>query len=207
MAVGQSNHEQVEKVSEPERYCQVTGLLLHPQQPKSKVVGITTLKHDANTLNLLRKRYGSKQCKRAYHSEEYRLAHGPRNEKSNPPNNLLRRIKRAEADCNLFGLEETLRLTAEHQALLNYFDGTEKAVRPSLKKCIKEDKDTIRDSFVDSETPQHRGVEKTISATGGGSVVRPQPLSKGRLQKKRPNTVKTLGNNVLELFPIEPNGR
>lgn len=205
--VNLSDNEQTDLVNQTARRCEVTGLLLHEQQPaNSKVIGITTLTHDASALALLHEWYGSKQRKRDYHSEAYRLAHGPRNDKSNPPNNLLRRIRKAEADSELFGLTETLRLSTEQRAMLDYFDGTERAVKPTLKTCVSTYKDEVRDSLCDTATSYWRGVEKTSLTTGEEPEVRPQGRLTGNRQKKRPKRLNAQINTTLNLFPVEPNG-
>lgn len=132
-----------------ERRCEVTGILLDENQPlTSKVVGIVTLTNNADALNQLRQRYSVKQRKRDYHSEAYRLAHGPRNEKSNPPNNLLRRIRKLEADVDLFPLSQMMKLTPCQSSLLTYFDSSGNELNPIYKQCVREGKElTIMDVF------------------------------------------------------------
>ncbi|GAB2596531.1 hypothetical protein GCM10027190_50960 [Spirosoma areae] len=118
--------------SDEERRCEVTRMPLHKDQPRSsKVVGITTLKNNPDLVEQFRQRYGRKKCKRAYYSEEYRLAHGPRNEKSNGPNNLRRRVNKAIQNTPLFPAKDVIRLTADQQATLTYFAGTPYEVKLS----------------------------------------------------------------------------
>ncbi|MBD2704952.1 hypothetical protein IC229_30255 [Spirosoma sp. BT702] len=107
------------------RCCEVTGVLLHKDQPKaSMVVGITTLKKTPGLLEEFRQLYGQKKRKRSHHSEEYRLAHGPRNQKSNGPNNLRRRVLKSINNTLLFPATTAIRLTDEQLATLAYFSGT-----------------------------------------------------------------------------------
>lgn len=115
----------VEAMFGNERRCEVTGVVLDEAQPKgSKVVGITTLRKNPDIMDKLRQKYGRKQCKRDYHTEEYHLAHGPRNEKSNKPNNLRRRVNQSINNTLLFAPSDVIRLTTEQLATLSYFDGT-----------------------------------------------------------------------------------
>lgn len=106
-----------------ERRCEVTEILLDKAQPStSKVVGITTLRNNPAVLALFRQRYGRKACKRDYHTEEYRLAHGPRNEKSNGPNNLRRKVMKSLDSVSLF--KDCIKLTDGQHEVMMYFDGT-----------------------------------------------------------------------------------
>lgn len=189
-----------------ERRCEVTGILLAERQPPtSKVVGIVTLTNDMDALNQLRQRYGSKQRKRDYHSEAYRLAHGPRNEKSNQPNNLLCRIKKIAADVGLFPLSETMKLTPDQHALLSYFDGTDKELNPMLKMCVREGNATETDVFEVNFSNNGGGQQKPVCREGGAwdSPGRRKPTHLEKKCRAKPNA---LINNVLDLFHVEPNG-
>lgn len=191
-----------------ERRCEVTGILLDEKQPlASKVVGIVTLTNDADALNQLRQRYSVKQRKRDHHSEAYRLAHGPRNEKSNPPNNLLRRIRNIEADVDLFPLSQMMKLTRSQSSLLTYFDGSSNELNSIVKLCVREGKElTIMADFEACPGRSGGGQEKPIGIYGGAGDS-PSGRETTQSQKKPRYSSNTLINNVLDLFPVEPNGR
>ncbi|RCR71268.1 hypothetical protein [Larkinella punicea] len=90
------------------------------------------------------------------HSEAYYLVHGPRNEKSNPANNLLRRIQKAHANTSLFPVVEVLRLSSKQQTILNYFDGTKNEVDISIKQLHR--REELIDSFGQTKSTEAGGM-------------------------------------------------
>lgn len=65
-----------------------------------------------------------KKRKRDYHTEQYYIEHNRRNEKSNGPNNLFRRIVRPLKHPQFIDPMETLRLSPDQTVLLHRIDPT-----------------------------------------------------------------------------------
>ncbi len=65
-----------------------------------------------------------KKRKRDYHTEKYYISHNRRNARSNPANNLRRRVRRAITHTTLFDPQEVIRLMPDQIRQLRYFDGS-----------------------------------------------------------------------------------
>ncbi|WP_020607702.1 hypothetical protein [Spirosoma spitsbergense] len=103
--------------------CPVTAVLIEQPRPGQRFVSATMLRNDNDLLTELEQlftcyRKGSKE------DQPTRTAHNARNVPSNERNNLRRGINKIHRQPTLFDVSQTLRLTADQQAALDYWKGT-----------------------------------------------------------------------------------
>ena len=70
------------------------------------------------------KQHRRNKRKRTHHQEEYYTKHNKRNRRSNPANNLRRRVERAICQTSIFDPLEVIRLNPQQQQQMNYWKGT-----------------------------------------------------------------------------------
>ena len=107
--------------------CPVTGVKLHRPKSGQRFVSAEMLRHDDDLLMRLNSRF-SQYAKGSKEDEYTRTAHNTRNAfnnpRHNPRNNLKRSINKIHRQPTLFDVADTLRLTADQRAALDYGPGT-----------------------------------------------------------------------------------
>lgn len=107
--------------------CPVTGVVL-PPAPGRRFVSATMLRNDDDLLLTLNNQF--RQYAKGSKEDEYsRAAHNVRNVDSNRRNNLRRSINKIHREPTLFDVSDTLRLTADQRAALDYWQETPYEVR------------------------------------------------------------------------------
>ena len=110
--------------------CPVTGAVLPTPTGKVKrrFVSAAMLQHDDGLLMQLNARF-SQYANGSKEDEFSRAAHNARNTYHSPRNNLKRSINKIHRQPTLFDVSDTLRLTADQRAALDFWQGTPYEVR------------------------------------------------------------------------------
>lgn len=108
--------------------CPVTGVTIDRPRPQQRFVSASMLRTQDDLLQTLERQH--RQYAKGSKEDSYgRAAHNVRNKESNQRNNLRRDIDRIYNTPTLFDVTDTLRLTPEQRALLDYWKGTPYEVR------------------------------------------------------------------------------
>ncbi|WP_461129660.1 hypothetical protein [Spirosoma aerophilum] len=101
--------------------CPVTGVTIDPPQPQQRFVSAALLRKNDNLLRRLQHRQYAKGSKDDPYGQ---AAHNVRHQENNQCNNLRGDINRIYNTPTLFEVTDTLRLTDEQWASLDYGKGT-----------------------------------------------------------------------------------
>lgn len=108
--------------------CPVTGVTIDRPRPQQRFVSASMLRTQDDLLQTLERQH--RQYAKGSREDPYgRAAHNVRNRESNQRNNLRRDINKIYNTPTLFDVTNTLRLTPEQQAALDYWKGTPYEVR------------------------------------------------------------------------------
>ncbi|MCX6213251.1 hypothetical protein [Spirosoma sp.] len=103
--------------------CPVTGVTIDQPQPQQRFVSAAMLRNNDDLLLTLERQH--RQYTKGSKEDQYsRAAHNVRNRESNQRNNLRRDVNRIYNTPTLFDVTDTLRLTPEQRAALDYWKGT-----------------------------------------------------------------------------------
>lgn len=99
--------------------CPITGVTIEQPQSGQRFVSAAMLRNNDDLLMTLDRQH-RQYAKGSKEDLPTRTAHNIRNAYHNPRNNLRRRLKQMEKYPTLFGVSQTVRLTPEQRAALDY---------------------------------------------------------------------------------------